>query len=142
MQLRDSEELGEARGLVVKFVRAAYACRPTELGPLIEQAAKLSRPALVRWLGTVHIWIRDLVLLRATGDAAAIVNQDQAETLTRFVGGMPQADLGAMSDLVADAAGVIEGNANATLVLMTLAHGLQAAMQGHGAPLLPALDAA
>ena len=94
----------------------------------------------MRWLSYVHGWIRDLVLLQATGDAGAVVNQDQAETLSRFVAGVPRADLSAMSDLVADAAGVVEGNANATLVLTTLAHGLQAAMHGHAVPLLPALD--
>ena len=140
LQLQNSEELGEARGLVVKYVRAAYACRPTELGPLVEQAAKMSRPALIRWLGYVQGWVRDLVLLRATADGAAVVNVDQAETLAKFVAGVPAADLGAMADAVADAAGLIEGNANATLTLTTLAYSLQAAMHGQGAPLLPALD--
>ena len=142
LQLRDSEALADARGLVVAFVRAAYGCRPTELGPLIETAAKKSRPALVRWLGYLQAWIRDLVLLRAVGADAPVVNVDQAETLSRFVAGVPAADLAAMAQHVADAAGLVEGNANATLVLTTLAHSLQAAMRGHGAPLLVSLDAA
>ena len=141
LQLRDSEALADARGLVVKFVRAAYACRPTELGPLVETAAKMSRPALVRWLGYLQAWVRDLVLLRAVGSDAALVNVDQAETLSKFVAGVPAADLGTMAGHAADAARLVEGNANATLVLTTLAHSLQAAMRGHTAPLLPALDA-
>ena len=137
--LRDSEALAEARSLVVQFVRASYACRPTELGPLVEQAAKMGRTPLARWLGYVQTWVRDLVLL-AADPGAAVVNVDQAETLARFVGGVPRADLAAMAGLVSDAADLVEANANATLVLTALAHALQAAMHGHRVPLLPALD--
>lgn len=141
LQLRDSEALAEARGLVVQFVRASYACRPTELGPLVEQAARMGRTPLARWLGYVQTWIRDLVLLGAD-PGAAVVNVDQAETLARFVAGVPQADLAGMAGLVSDAADLVEANANATLVLTALAHALQAAMHGHRVPLLPALDMA
>ena len=141
LQLRDSEALAEARGLVVDFVRASYACRPTELGPVVEQAAKMGRMPLARWLGYVQAWVRDLVLL-AADPGAQVVNVDQAQTLSRFVAGVPGADLAAMAGLVADAADLVESNANATLVLNTLAHALQAAMHGHRLPLLPALDGA
>lgn len=141
LQLRDSEALAEARGLVVQFVRASYACRPTELAPLVDTATKMGRAGLSRWLGYVQGWIRDLVLLGADPEAH-VVNVDQQETLARFVAGVPQADLGAMAGLVSDAADLVEANANATLVLTSLAHALQAAMHGHRRPLLPALDAA
>lgn len=141
LELLESERLGERRALALDFVRQAYVGRPDRIAPLVEQAAKLGRESLKAWLGLVTVWIRDLVLAQS-GASARLVNVDQAEAVGKFVAALPEADLGAMADLVAEATDAVEGNANATLVLTTLAFGLRDAMHGRSAGrLVTPLDA-
>lgn len=143
LELLQSETLGEHRALALEFVRQAYVGRPDLLVPLVEQGAKLGREALKGWLGLVTLWVRDLVLARTAGEAARLVNVDQAEAVRRFVAALPQADLDAMVTLVAEAGDAVEGNANATLVLTALAFGLRDAMHGRSSGrLVTPLDAA
>ena len=143
LELLGSETLGEHRALALDFVRQAYVGRPDLLAPLIQTASGLGRESLKGWLGLVTAWVRDLVLARAAGADARLVNVDQAEAVGKFVAALPEADLGAMVALVAEAAEAVEGNANATLVLTNLAFGLRDAMHGRSTGrLVTPLDAA
>ena len=142
-RLVQSEELEALRTLAVDFVRQAYSGRAAAVQPLVDQVAKLGREGAKAWLGLVHSWIRDLVLARAAGDAAPLVNVDQAEPIRKFVAHVPQADLDAMAAHVEEAVGLVQGNAPLALVAATLAYALRDAMHGRQRPaLVPALDAA
>ena len=138
-----SEELEALRTLAVDFVRQAYSGRASTLQPLTDAVAKLGREGAKAWLGLVHSWVRDLVLARAAGDAAPLVNVDQAEPIRKFVAHVPQADLEAMASHVEEAIVLVQVNAPLALVAATLAYALRDAMHGRGRPaLVPALDAA
>lgn len=143
LELVGSEELAAHRQLALDFVRQSYVGRPDLLAPLVQTAAGLGREALKGWLGLVTVWIRDLVLARAAGPAARLVNVDQAEAVGRFVENLPDADLPAMAALVAEATDAVEANANASLVLTALSFGLRDAMLGRSSGrLVTPLDAA
>ncbi len=135
-QLVGSEELGELRGLAVDFVRQAYLGRAGGLLPIVTKVSGLGREGAKAWLGLVHSWIRDLVLARASGDAAPLVNVDQSEAIKKFVAHVPDADLDAMASQVEDAVGLVTGNAPLALVAITLAYALRDAMHGRSRPRL------
>ena len=132
LELVGSEALAEHRALALTFLRAAYAGRPERLSPVVDRAAALGREPLRQWLGLVTAWIRDLVLARAAGAEAAIVNVDQAQEIAAFVAHLPDADLGAMAGLVEQAGGALAANASPALVLAVLGHALADAMRGRG----------
>ena len=129
-QLVGSEELGALREMAVDFVRQSYVGRAGTLQPLVDKVAGLGREGAKAWLALVHGWIRDLVLVRAAGDAAPLVNVDQAEAIRKFVAHVPAADLEAMAAQVEDAISLVTGNAPTALVATTLAYGLHDAMRG------------
>jgi DNA polymerase-3 subunit delta' len=130
LDLRQSPDLPAQRTLALDFVRQSFVGRPDRLAPLIEQAAKLGRESLKEWLSLVLVWVRDLVLARAAGPGAALVNVDQQNAVEAFVRQLPGADLAAMVDVTTEARRHIEHNANPTLVLTVLAFALGDAMRG------------
>ena len=142
-QLVGSEELGELRGLAVDFVRQSYLGRAGGLMPIVDKVSGLGREGAKAWLALVHSWIRDLVLARAAGSAAPLVNVDQTEAIRKFVQHVPDADLDAMASQVEDALRLVTGNAPLALVAVTLAYAMRDAMHGRPRPQLALpLDAA
>ena len=143
LEVWGSETVQQHRTLALDFVRQAYVGDPLKLAPVVETAAKLGRESLKAWLDLVALWVRDLVLVRAAGEDAPLVNVDQAGAVRRFVAALPHADLGAMADVVAEAADAVEANASANLVLLSLAFALREAMYGRSSGrLVTPLDAA
>ncbi|WP_412062752.1 ATP-binding protein [Rubrivirga sp. IMCC45206] len=130
LEVWGSPAVGGQRLLALEFVRAAFMGRPDKVAPVVQTATKLGREGLKSWLGLVSLWIRDLVLAQVGGPDAPIVNVDQAENVHKFVAALPNADLGAMADLVEQAADAIQANANGGLVLTTLALAMRDAMHG------------
>ncbi len=130
LELADSPALAERRGQVLAFFRAAFTGRTGPLDDLVETLAKAGREPLKGVLALMLTWVRDLVLARAMGADAALVNVDQREAVIRFVEHLPDARLGLMAGLVEQAAELVERNVNATLVLTVLADALGAAMRG------------
>ncbi len=143
LEVWGSETVQGQRALALEFVRKAYTGRADLLSPVVQQAASGGREAIKGWLDLVALWVRDLVLAQAAGADARLVNVDQAEAVHRFVAALPDADLGAMAAVVAQATDAVETNGNATLVLTTLAFALRDAMHGRSSGLLVTpLDAA
>jgi len=137
-----SETVQAHRQLALRFVREAYTGRPDRVAPVVQEAAGLGREGLKGWLDLVALWVRDLVLAQA-GAGHALVNVDQAEAVRKFVAALPNADLGAMAVVVAEATDAVEANANASLVLTALSFALRDAMHGRSAGrLVTPLDAA
>src|SRR5690606_20416040 len=118
------------RELALTFVRLAYTQDPMKLPALIEQVARMGREPVKGLLELMLGWIRDLVLYRAAGDAAPLVNVDQAEAVRKFVGALPDARLEAMAGLVEQAADLLDRNVHTGLVLTVLSQALYAAMRG------------
>jgi len=130
LELWGSETVKAQRVLALDFLRQAFKGDPQSVVPVVQEAAKLGRESIKAWLDLVALWIRDLVLARAAGPEAPLVNVDQAEAVHRFTAALPDADLEAMAALVAQATDAIEANANAGLVLTTLAFAFRDAMHG------------
>ena len=142
LEIWSSESVKEKRALALDFVRKAYTGRPELVAPVIQQASTGGREAIKSWLDLVALWVRDLVLAQAVGAEAQLVNVDQADAVHRFVAALPEADLGAMATLVAEATEAIEANGSAGLILPTLAFGLRDAMFGQSSGhLVTPLDA-
>jgi DNA polymerase III subunit delta' len=130
LTLAGSEELAERRDQVLHFFRYAYSDKVGPLDDLISTLAGRGREPLKATLVLMLVWVRDLVLARALGAEAPIVNVDQAGAVHRFVAGVPEADLDAIAGLVEHAVELVERNANAALVLTVLADALRQAMLG------------
>ncbi|MEM1043937.1 MAG: DNA polymerase III subunit delta' [Bacteroidota bacterium] len=130
LTLAGSEELARQRALVLAFFRAAFSRASGALDDLVADLAGLGREGLKGVLHLMLGWVRDLLLARHAGDAAALVNVDQRVAVEGFVTNLPAAQLGAMVGLVEHALGLVERNANTTLVLTVLADALRAAMHG------------
>ena len=130
LSLLEGEDLQALRERALAFARAAYAMKPDEMPLLVEQAAALGREPLKGLLVQLLGWVRDLVLVRAAGDAAPLVNVDQAEAIRRFVAGLPGARLDEMAVAVEEAAAMLDRNVHAGLLLTTLGFALHDAMHG------------
>lgn len=142
-RLASGSELMDLREKAVDFVRHSFMGSASRLQPIIEEVSKLGREGVKSWLGLVEAWIRDLVLMRAAGDAAPLVNVDVQEATRKFVAHVPQADLEAMAAQIEEARGLVAGNTPAALVLTALSFSLRDAMHGRpGRRLLVPLDRA
>lgn len=130
LDLHGSEAMQAHRALALQFVREAYTGRPDRIAPVVQSVQKLGREGMKSWLDLVAVWVRDLVLVQAGADDA-VVNVDQADAIRKFVAALPDADLGAMAMVVAEAVQSVEANAHAGLLLTALAYALRDAMHGH-----------
>ncbi len=130
LDLAQNEELMASRALVLDYFRLAYVQDAAKLAPLVEEIKNLGRERVKGVLRLMLRWLRDLVLYRALGEEAALVNVDQAAAVERFCNNVPQADLEAMAAQVEAAIEMTERNVHLTLVLTALAQALGAAMHG------------
>ncbi len=130
LNLAENEDLMEDRQRVLDFFRYAYARHADKLADSVEGLARLGRERLKAVLHLMLRWLRDLLLYRTLGEAAPLVNVDQAEAVARFVTNVPAADLETMVGLVEEATELVERNVHLHLVLTVLAHALHGAMQG------------
>lgn len=133
LQLVSNPLLQEHRALVLDFFRLVYV-RPTDrLVDTIENLASHGREQAKGILQLMLQWVRDLVLYRATGSDARLVNVDQREAVARFCDNVAEADLDAMAGLIEEATDLLTRNVHQLLVFTVLADGLHAAM--HGRPI-------
>ena len=134
LDLAQNEDLLADRQLVLDYFRQAYVGGgPPHAGKLADQVEAMGRLGRERLKGLLDLmlrWMRDLVLYRAMGAEARLVNVDQAEAVERFCRNVPEADLEAMARLVEEAAELVERNVQLPLVLVVLAQGLGQAMRG------------
>lgn len=130
LELARNEEIGRRREQVVTFLRLAWSGRTIPLDDLVRDLAAAGREPLKGALLLLLAWVRDLVVLRAAGEDAPILNQDQREALTAFVRNLPQARLEDMAARIEEALALTERNAHPVLVLTVLADALRDAMHG------------
>lgn len=130
LELHANDDLMTSRSLVLHYLRAAFAY---DVGALSDHVQEMSRQGRVRLKSILTLmlrWIRDLMLYRALGKEAPLVNVDQAKAIARFCRNLPNADLESMTDLVEEALVMVRRNVQAPLVLHALAASLHHAMRG------------
>lgn len=130
LDLTRNEELMESRALVLDYFRAAYAQRVDPLSDLTRRIASMGRERVKGVLRLMLRWLRDLMLYRAMGEDAPLVNVDQKEAAARFCENLPEANLEVMVSLVEEAVELVERNVRIGLVLTVLAQKLSRAMRG------------
>lgn len=133
LDLAGNEDLRAHRQQMVDFFRNAYTGHIEKLAEQIETFGQQGREAVKSTLGLMLGWLRDLMLYRALGAAAPLVNVDQQASVVRFCERLPEADLAAMVGLVEEAIELVERNVHTTLVLTVLAQQLGQAMRQGGA---------
>lgn len=133
LELVENENLMTSRELVLDYFRAAYSQKVERLDQCIQELQSQGRERVKSVLRLMLRWIRDLMLYRTLGEEAPLVNVDQSETVARFCGNLPEADLEGMVSLVEEAIQLTERNVRLSLVLTALAHALARAMRGHEA---------
>lgn len=130
LDLAGNDDLMAGRKLVLDFLRIAYVRNVDKLADHVEQMSRMGREPIKSLLGLLLSWLRDLMLYRTLGDAAPLVNVDQADAVARFCDHVPEADLEAMVRLTEEAIDLVERNVHQALVLTTLAQALGRAMHG------------
>src|SRR5690625_287571 len=135
-EMADGTEVGRHRELVVNFLRQSFANKIDDLAKTNGEFSSGGRERLKGLLSLLEMWIRDLVLYRAMGDDAPLVNIDQAEVVGNFCTNLPDARLDEMVALVEEARMLVERNVTVSLLLIALSHALRNAMHGRPAPRL------
>lgn len=136
LDLAGNEDLLAGRQLVLDFLRYAYANNVDRLADLTDQMAGMGRERLKGTFTLMLRWIRDLLLFRAMGADAPLVNVDQKDAIERFCKNIPGADLEAMTLLVEQAMELVERNVHQGLIITTLAQRLHQTMRGTPVPRL------
>ncbi len=130
LNLSEGDALLESRRLVLRFLRRAYTQDAARLAGLVDEIKGMGRERAKGVLQLMLRWMRDLILYRAMGDEAPLVNVDQAEAARRFCRNVPEADLEAMIALVEEAHDAVTRNVHLGLALTALALALGRAMRG------------
>lgn len=128
-ELAGNEDLMDDRALLVDFLRQSYVMNIGKQADLIEQISRMGTERVRGILGLTINWLRDLMLYRIMEQDAQLINVDQTQTVSRFVGNLPNADVDAMVRLVEDALRLVEANVNIRLVLTALSQSLGHAMR-------------
>ncbi len=130
LELAEHEKLGANRAMVVDFLRIAIVDDTEAVEESVRLMASSGREQLKSYLDLLLSWVRDLVVLQATGDSAMLVNVDQFEAIQKFVSNLPDADLGRMATSTEEAIHLIGRNVSASSVLRCLAISLRDSMRG------------
>lgn len=138
LDLAANASLAEQRADVVAFLRHVYQRPSLGSDDFVEALSRKGREPIKAFLRLLILFQRDLLLARELGEAAPLINVDQAATIRKFVEAVASARLDDMTALAEEAIGLIERNVNTLLVLTVLAQALRRAMHGKPVPHLAA----
>lgn len=130
IELADNQELLGLRLLVIDFLRHSLLRDVEAIYQFSRMVGSGGREQVKSALDIMLSWLRDLMVVRATGDVARLVNSDQADVATRFVTNLASADIPAMIGAVEEAMGLVERNVNVDLIMVSLSDFLHRAMRG------------
>ncbi|MBT6581938.1 MAG: DNA polymerase III subunit delta', partial [Bacteroidetes Order II. Incertae sedis bacterium] len=130
IELASSDDLPAVREQVLAFLRTSYAGNGMDTVAMVDQISRLGRENVKFQLQVMTGILRDLFLLRVSGNTDLIVNIDQLETLTKFAANLSEARLEDMIEAVERTAYLIERNVNLRLLLIALSRLLSSAMRG------------
>lgn len=130
LDLAEHTELRSGREVVVDYMRVAIVDDAISVEEAIRLMSASGREQVKTYLDLLLGWIRDLVVLRSTGDSTLLVNLDQVEAIQKFVTKLPDADLERMVGLVEESIHLVERNVSTSSVLRRLSLSLRDAMKG------------
>ena len=136
-ELASSNELRGSREFILDFLRQSFVGNGHVVMQQVDTLAAMGREPLKFQLQVLLGVLRDLVLFKAAGPDAPIVNVDRRDVLQKFGTSLPDARLDLMTDCVERATYLLERNANARLVLASLSRAMGQAMRGDASASVP-----
>ncbi len=130
LELFGNQELLQTREKVLEFLRLSYQGKGDRVVSATDSMIGQGREYVKFQLQVIMGLLRDLLLIRTTGDLDLIVNIDQVETLTSFAANLPDARLESMIEAVEETSHLVERNVNMRLALVALSRVLARAMRG------------
>jgi DNA polymerase-3 subunit delta' len=128
LELAADDDVLRSRDLAIDFFRSVYRSPLDALG-IVDEVAGMSREGVKGFLAITLRWMRDLLLYRALGSEAQLVNIDRLDPIDKFCRNVPTANLEAMVERVEEAIGLVERNVNVSLLLTVLAERLHHAIR-------------
>ncbi len=130
LDLAGSEELPLVRDEVLSFLRLSFQGRGDVVTSAVDSLSSMGREHTKFFLLVMLGILRDLFLLSGAQSTELIVNVDQIETLSKFVGNLPDARIDYMIEAVEQVSYLLERNVNTRLALIALSRVLSNAMRG------------
>jgi DNA polymerase-3 subunit delta' len=119
------------RDAVVAFLRASYSMQNGKLLPMVTELAKENTvETLLRFLSLLEVFLHDVAMYRASGDATLITNADQADVIIKFCASLEKARMNEMFDEINWARALIGQNISPKLTLLVLGQRLHALLRG------------
>lgn len=84
----------------------------------------------IAWLGSLEWMLRDLLLLRETGDSSMILHTDQAKVMTDFIKALNDARIDEMIEVVGQTKPWLLQNVQLKLILPVISFRFAALMRG------------
>lgn len=128
----DLDALKQIRVDIIAFLRAAYTQDPE---PIVDISTKWStqfnNEAQRAILNLMEVFLRDLILYRASADESLLTNVDQIDVISRFVGSLSDARLDDMVEQIASGRPLFGVNIQSKVWYTVLALRFSALMRGH-----------
>ena len=132
----DVDSLRSTRSEVINYLRSAFS---QDAVKIIEQAehwhADLNSQGQVAVLNMLEVFIRDLMVYRATWSENAVTNADQIDVIQKFVNSLGKARLEAIISEIDESRRVLYQNVQAKLVFIVLANRIAYLMRGMESPI-------
>lgn len=127
----DVDAFRSSKEELLKFLRASYTMDAAILSSLIQHVAQgYSLEQQVAWLGSLEWMLRDLLILRETGDTALILHQDHAKVMIDFIKALQDARLEEMIEVVSEVKPWLLQNVQMKLILPVVSFRFAALMRG------------
>jgi len=130
LDLAGNEDLLQTREQVLEFLRLSFRGKGNTVVSAVDAMSRPGREYAKFQLLVLLSLLRDLLIIRATGNTDLVVNVDQAEALIRFSSNLPDARLENMIEAVEKTAMLVERNTNMRLALVALSRVLNRSMKG------------
>ena len=127
----DVDAFRSSKEELIQFLRASYTMDAASISALTQRVAQsYSLEQQIAWLGSLEWMLRDLLLLRETGDSTMILHQDQAKVMTDFIKALGDARIDEMIEVVGQTKPWLLQNVQMKLILPVISFRFAALMRG------------
>lgn len=93
----DPEALQLQREELIQFLRNCYTQNPVHISEMIQKwSRQLSRENQIALCNNLELFLRDVMIYKASAEPALLINMDQHKLIEKFITGIPDANVPAM----------------------------------------------
>ncbi|TVQ66737.1 MAG: AAA family ATPase [Balneolaceae bacterium] len=93
----DPEALQLQREELIQFLRNCYTQNPVYISEMIQKwSRQLSRENQIALCNNLELFLRDVMIYKASAEPALLINMDQHKLIEKFITGIPDANIPAM----------------------------------------------